>query len=123
MTPRRYKIVFNGEIEENFQHEEVKANLMQVFKLAAEQAEALLKSPVTTIKQDIDHATALKYKFAMFQAGAICHIEDMNPPPQLAFPDRRAGTRRGIMNRRKQARLSSIQPDRRRTRGRRSSDR
>jgi hypothetical protein len=132
MSAKLYKVIFKGEIYSGFPPEEVKSNLMQIFKLDPNQADALLSHAQITIKQGIDHATALKYRMAMYQAGAICYIEDADamekPVSKMPvsenkdFVEKRRGTRRGIMDRRKRARLSSIQPDRRQNKGRRNAD-
>jgi hypothetical protein len=69
-----YKLVFEGKIAGGQTAEDVKRNLISLFKSNARQIERLFSNPPVVIKRGINHATALKYQKAFERAGALCRI-------------------------------------------------
>lgn len=69
-----YQVVFEGKLTGELPPDEVKRNLSALFKMKAEQVDALFSGKPVVIKRDIDQATALKYQAAFKKAGAICSV-------------------------------------------------
>jgi len=69
-----YQVVFEGKLTGELPPDEVKRNLSALFKMKAEQVDALFSGKPVVIKKDIDQATALKYQAAFKKAGAICAV-------------------------------------------------
>ncbi len=69
-----YQVVFEGKLTGERPLDEVKRNLAALFKMKAEQVDALFTGKPVIIKRDIDQATALKYQGAFKKAGAICTV-------------------------------------------------
>lgn len=69
-----YQVVFEGKLTGERPLEEVKRNLAALFKMKAEQVDALFSGKPVIIKRDIDQATALKYQAAFKKAGAVCTV-------------------------------------------------
>src|ERR1044071_6481430 len=69
-----YQVVFEGKLTGELPLDEVKRNLSALFKMKAEQVDALFSGKPVVIKRDIDQATALKYQAAFKKAGAICSV-------------------------------------------------
>jgi hypothetical protein len=69
-----YQVVFEGKLTGERPLEEVKRNLAALFKMKAEQVEALFSGNPVVIKRDIDQPTALKYQAAFKKAGAVCAV-------------------------------------------------
>lgn len=74
MSSITYKLVFEGKIAGGQTAEDVKRNLISLFKSNARQIERLFSNPPVVIKREINHATALKYQKAFEKAGALCRI-------------------------------------------------
>lgn len=74
MSSITYKIVFEGKIAGGQTAEDVRKNLISLFKSNARQIERLFSNPPVVIKRGINHATALKYQKAFERAGALCRI-------------------------------------------------
>ncbi|HEX5056417.1 MAG TPA: hypothetical protein VFX02_07950 [Gammaproteobacteria bacterium] len=69
-----YQVVFEGKLTGELPLDEVKRNLSVLFKMKAEQVDALFSGKPVVIKRDIDQATALKYQAAFKKAGAMCAV-------------------------------------------------
>ena len=69
-----YSAIFRGKITEGQDIEKVKKNLAELFKVNSEKIERLFSGNPVTIKKNMDHTTAMKYKAAMEKAGALCSI-------------------------------------------------
>jgi hypothetical protein len=84
-----YQVIFEGKLTGERPLEEVKRNLAALFKMKAEQVDALFIGKPVVIKRDIDQATALKYQAAFKKAGAVCTVANdaaENPAPATAKP-------------------------------------
>lgn len=91
-----YQVVFEGKLTGERSLDEVKRNLATLFKMKAEQVDALFTGKPVIIKRDIDQATALKYQTAFKKAGAVCTVATdtgENPlPSQPKSPASTGGT-------------------------------
>ena len=81
-----YQILFEGKLTGERPLDEVKRNLAVLFKMKAEQVDALFTGKPVVIKRDIDQATALKYQAAFKKAGAVCTVDSETPPPAATKP-------------------------------------
>jgi hypothetical protein len=84
-----YQVLFEGKLTGECPLDEVKRNLAALFKMKAEQVDALFTGKPVVIKRDIDQATALKYQAAFKKAGAVCAVASdaaEAPPPAAAKP-------------------------------------
>jgi hypothetical protein len=78
-----YQVLFEGKLTGEHPLDEVKRNLAALFKMKAEQVDALFTGKPVVIKRDIDQATALKYQAAFKKAGAVCAVaSDVAEPAQ-----------------------------------------
>src|SRR5688572_10688744 len=69
-----YQVIFEGKLTGERPLDEVKRSLAALFKMKAEQVDALFTGKPVIIKRDIDQATALKYQAAFKKAGAVCTV-------------------------------------------------
>jgi hypothetical protein len=96
-----YQVLFEGKLTGERPLEEVKRNLATLFKMKAEQVDALFTGKPVIIKRDIDQGTALKYQAAFKKAGAVCTVATdtpdstgsaAKPKPPTAAPVSTGGT-------------------------------
>jgi hypothetical protein len=74
MADPRFDIQFHGKLVAGADPETVKANLMRLFKIDATKAAALMGGGGAILKRDADQATAMKFRAALKQAGALCEL-------------------------------------------------
>jgi hypothetical protein len=74
MTLNRYRVVFDGRIAEGFGVEEVKKNLVSLYKIESQKIERIFAKRPVVIRKDVDRQTAEKFKRAFEKAGALCRI-------------------------------------------------
>lgn len=124
----RYRLVFRGKMLPGLLPEQVAENLAGLFRISLEQAQGLIATAPTTIKQNVDLDTGNRYLEALAEAGLITHMELLesgDAPPMVAGWDgieRRQGDRRRQQRDRRDVRRgTAIQPDRRQ-RDRRQTD-
>ena len=86
MTAQRYRVVFEGEILEGLQVEEVKRGLTTLIKANEVQIERFFSGKRLTVKKDVDHETAMKYVKAFERVGAICRMEALETHSSLKQP-------------------------------------
>ncbi|NOY63168.1 MAG: hypothetical protein GXP10_08480 [Gammaproteobacteria bacterium] len=89
MDHDQYEVVFRGVITEGKNVEEVKLGIARLFKVDAAKVSHLFSGQHYTIKRGIDKQTALKYKAAMLNAGALCYIKQevrQEAPPLAERP-------------------------------------
>jgi hypothetical protein len=79
MQEQLVKVIFKGEVFLGQDVELVKHRVMKKFNLKQEAADRLFSGKIVTVKKNIPRETALKYREAFRQAGAICTIEWMDP--------------------------------------------
>jgi len=86
MTAQRFRVVFEGEILDGLQVEEVKRGLASLFKASEAQIERFFSGKRLSIKKDVDHETAMKYVKAFERVGAICRMEALETHSSLEQP-------------------------------------
>ena len=73
-----YEIVFSGDLVPDVSLEQVKANLARLFQASDEQVERLLSGRRLVLKDNLDAASAEKYRMALARAGARVQVEAMD---------------------------------------------
>ena len=86
MTAQRYRVVFEGEVLEGLQVEEVKRGLATLVKASEAQIERFFSGKRLVIKKDVDGETATKYVKAFERLGAICRMEALETHTNLEEP-------------------------------------
>lgn len=127
---RRYQLVFRGKYLPGLTSDVVQAHVADLFHTTIERIQHLLSTLPAVIKQDIGIEQGNRYLEALAGAGLITHLElVMDEAGEPIAPgswdgiERRAATeRRHHRDRREARRGAAIQPDRRKTRGRRKTD-
>jgi hypothetical protein len=126
-TKNTFRVTFRGEVIEGWNPNEVKANMAGLFKLDpsnqqhVQKINRMFSGRIVIIKDGINKSTAQAYIDAIARAGGKAHIKIKIGPPD-GIEERRSSMRRMQVDRRTTARLSSIVPDRRKSRGRRETD-
>ena len=75
MPENIYRIIFGGDTIDGKNLDEVKKNISSLLKLSSSKVDTLFSQKRYTIKKNLAHATALKYKQAFEKAGALCQIK------------------------------------------------
>jgi glutaredoxin len=86
MAGQLYRIVFEGEILEGSQVQEVKRALAKLYNKRKDQVERYFSGKRLTVKKDVDYDTAMKYVKAFERAGAVCRVEELEPHNGLEQP-------------------------------------
>ena len=86
MAGQLYKVVFEGEILQGSQVQEVKRALAKMYKKTEDQVEHFFSGKRLTVKKDVDYETAMKYVKAYERAGAVCRIEELETHTGLEQP-------------------------------------
>jgi aconitate hydratase len=74
---QKYRILFNGDIEQGQELPTVKERLTQLFKTSPEQIEKLFTGKSVTINNNLDYTAAQEYIAVLKNAGALCYFEPM----------------------------------------------
>ncbi|MDQ6157499.1 hypothetical protein NMF55_21225, partial [Pseudomonas aeruginosa] len=84
----RFEIAFSGQLVAGARPEVVKANLAKLFQADAQRIELLFSGRRVVIKNNLDAASAEKYRSVLERAGAIAVVAEMEieevvmaPPP------------------------------------------
>ncbi|MGP6218772.1 hypothetical protein ACQUYL_28110, partial [Pseudomonas paraeruginosa] len=84
----RFEIAFSGQLVAGARPEVVKANLAKLFQADAQRIELLFSGRRVVIKNNLDAASAEKYRSVLERAGAIALVSEMEveevvmaPPP------------------------------------------
>lgn len=100
----RFEIAFSGQLVAGARPEVVKANLAKLFQADAQRIELLFSGRRVVIKNNLDAASAEKYRSVLERAGAIAVVAEMEieevvmaPPPaqQAAVEAHRPASLRG----------------------------
>jgi len=75
----KYNLVFNGEILEEHQIENVKQKLAPLLKTGEKGIERLFSGKSTVIKKDVDYKTAMKFRKAFEKTGAKLNLDMAKP--------------------------------------------
>lgn len=79
MSEPTFQIVFRGKILGGFDREQVKANLVRLFRSDGERIEALLAAPKTVLKSGLARDAAARYQEALRQAGIMVAVIGEGP--------------------------------------------
>lgn len=125
----RYRLVFRGKLLPGMAPEQVAQNLVALFGVTLETAQAMLASAPAVIRPDVDVEQGNRMLEALANAGLISHLEPATGAAGEELPmgwdgvERRLGLkRRSGDERRGGNRDASLRPDRRQSRGRRKTD-
>ena len=127
MQEASYQVVFNGATTEEYNLATTKKRFAKAFKLSLKKTERLFSGKDHVLKTNISEEDALKFAVAIANVGCECYIEPVPHEDDISklpgfVERRRGGERRVNAPRRKTARPASINPDRRKTKGRRRTD-
>lgn len=89
MPAQTYDIFFSGRILEGASRDEVKARIGKLFNTSGDQLEQLFSGEPMKIKNAVDQETAIKYRVAFRNAGALVEIRSTDAgtgKPQDAQP-------------------------------------
>ncbi len=78
MIDGQFDVVFRGQTIKSMQEDEVKANLMTLFKSTPEAIDKLFSGNEMSIKKSLDYGTAMKYQSALKKAGALALIKEVS---------------------------------------------
>lgn len=73
----KLKVLFCGEVLPSYKPEQVKANLAQLFKISINKLDSWFTGETVVVKDGVDYPTAIKYKNAFEQAGAVCLLKEV----------------------------------------------
>ncbi|MCF6193855.1 MAG: hypothetical protein L3J46_05940 [Kangiellaceae bacterium] len=77
MIEGKFDLVFRGQTIKSLDVEEVKANLVSLFKTTPEAIEKLFTGNEVPVRRDLDYSTAMKYQSALKKAGALALIKEV----------------------------------------------
>jgi len=77
MIDEKFDVVFRGQIVKGRDLDEVKNNLVSLFKSSLNAVESLFSGADIKIKKSLDYVTAMKYQTALKQAGALAIISEV----------------------------------------------
>ncbi len=86
MAGKLYRVVFEGEILEGSQVQEVKRALAKLYNRSEDQIERFFSGKRLAVKKDVDYETAMKCVKAFERAGAVCRVEELEPHAGLEQP-------------------------------------
>jgi hypothetical protein len=86
MAGQLYRVVFEGEILEGSQVQEVKRALAKLYNTTEDQVERFFSGKRLAVKKDVDYETAMKYVKAFERAGALCRVEELETHTGLEQP-------------------------------------
>jgi len=73
----KFNVVFRGQIVKSMALDDVKANLLKLFKSTPQSIEKLFCGKQVTIKKNLDYAAAMKYQAVLKKAGALALIQEV----------------------------------------------
>lgn len=76
MIDGKFDVIFRGQIVKGSDLNDVKNNLVSLFKSSLNAVEPLFSGADIKIKKSLDYATAMKYQSALKQAGALAIISE-----------------------------------------------
>lgn len=90
-----FEIVFQGQVKDGVALEQARTRLGQLFQAGEQQLDVLFSGRRIVIKQNLDEASAEKYRQAIDRAGAVCRVEPMggDQPRSQGAPEPQAVAR------------------------------
>jgi len=120
MASTQFAVVYVDKTTSSMESATIQRNLKDVFGLNFKSLARISTGKPVVIKKKIDFDHATRYQDAVKRAGGIAWVQELDE--EGMHQERRQDHRRQMFDRRAVYRASSIQPDRRQTCGRRSSD-
>jgi len=77
MIDGKFDVVFRGQIVKSFELDDVKANIVKLFKSSPEAVERLFSGDEVTIRKGLDYTAAMKYQSALKSSGALALIKEI----------------------------------------------
>lgn len=77
MIDGKFDVVFRGQTIKNMALDDVKSNLVGLFKSSPEAVEKLFCGNEVAIKKSLNYTTAMKYQSALKKAGALALIKEI----------------------------------------------
>ncbi len=77
MIDGKFDVIFRGQIVKGSELNDVKNNLVSLFKSSLNAVEPLFSGADIKIKKSLDYSTAMKYQSALKQAGALAIISEV----------------------------------------------
>ena len=90
----QYDVIFDGQIKEGCDMDEVKKKVAALFKLNAEKAEKLFSGKSVVVKRNVDFEEASRYWDAFENAGAKCRMEPVKEAGEEGEDDEEAKARK-----------------------------
>lgn len=84
MSNNNYELVFNGELIEGFDPQEVQARFSRLFRLSEERVEQIFSHPKVTFRKGLSEAEAKHYQRQLEKVGLLAHIKS---PSAIEWPD------------------------------------
>lgn len=120
MASEQFAVVYVDKTTSPMESAAIQRNLKDVFGLNFRSLERISTGKPVVIKKKIDFDCATQYQEAVQRAGGTAWVQELDE--EGLHQERRQDKRRLMFDRRTVYRASSIQPDRRQTCGRRSTD-
>ena len=92
----RFDVVFHGEFSPEYDINDAKQKLAEIFKLSPETVDKLFSGQSVTIRKQVDEVTAEKYRKAAAGCGVIFELEPVDEPTAVA-PSQAAAARDATM--------------------------
>ncbi|TQV84474.1 hypothetical protein [Aliikangiella coralliicola] len=77
MIEGKFDVVFRGQIVKSFELDDVKNNLVKLFKSSPQAVDRLFSGNEVVIRKGIDYGDAMKYQSALRNAGALALIKEV----------------------------------------------
>ena len=81
MIEGTFDLVFRGQTIKSIEVEEVKSNLVALFKSSPEAIDKLFTGEEVPVRRGLDYSTAMKYQSALKKAGALALIKEVENAP------------------------------------------
>ena len=117
---QQFEVLYIDKFTDSAKAASVKENLRKTFRLNDEHLDRLGSGEPVVIKKLVSLDEAQRYREAVISAGGVAWVQALDANGQ--HYERRQEHRRLLADRRSYYRASSIQPDRRQSCGRRSTD-
>ncbi len=70
-----YSVIFEGNISDGHQVQDVKKKLGTLFKIDEKRVDRLFAKPQVVLKKGLDYDSAQKYRHAIQNTGAVCNVK------------------------------------------------
>ncbi|GAB1258147.1 hypothetical protein NBRC116494_26490 [Aurantivibrio plasticivorans] len=120
MLKQNYEVLYVDKFNSAQEAAATRASLCKTFGLKPHQWDRMSSGDPVVIKKGVAYDEAERYLKAIAQAGGTAWVQELDADGNHI--ERRTMKRRQLFDRRAVYRASSIQPDRRQSRGRRSTD-